>query len=75
MPKQTKDAKGKRQKTGAAAAQIDDDFDDMLAEVCAADLAPPAAGSTIKSQSSSSSGSGSSSSNPTPTTRRWSKRQ
>jgi hypothetical protein len=46
MPKQTKDTKGKRQMAGAATAQTDDDFDDMLAKVCAADLASPAAGST-----------------------------
>jgi hypothetical protein len=38
MPRQNKGAKGKRQKFRAAAAQSDNDFDDMLAEVCAADL-------------------------------------
>jgi hypothetical protein len=39
MPTQNKNDKGKQQKAGAAAAQTDDDFDDMLAELCAADLA------------------------------------
>jgi hypothetical protein len=41
MPKNN--AKGKRQGAKAAPAQTDDDFDDMLAEMCAADLAITAA--------------------------------
>jgi hypothetical protein len=72
MPKQNKDTKGKRQKAGAATAQTNDDFDDMLAELCAADLTPPpAAGSTATANRPSSSGrsGGNSSSNPTPTAR------
>jgi ADP-heptose:LPS heptosyltransferase len=41
MPKNN--TKGKRQGAKAALAQTDDDFDDMLAEVCAVDLAITAA--------------------------------
>jgi ankyrin repeat protein len=59
MPKKNKDTKGKRQKAGTAAAQTDDSFDDMLAELCAADLATLAVGSITTTSSSSSS------SNPT----------
>jgi hypothetical protein len=65
MPKQTKDAK-RRQKADAATAESDDAFDDMLAEVYAADLATAAAGSTTTTTASSSSSS-SSNNNSTPT--------
>jgi DNA-binding GntR family transcriptional regulator len=71
MPKQNKDAKGKRQKSGAVADQTDDDFDDMLAEFCAADLASAtASGSTTTTSASSSS----SSNNPTPAARATTRR-
>jgi hypothetical protein len=43
MPKQTKGSKGKQKKV---AAQSDNDFDDMLAESCAADLTTTPASST-----------------------------
>jgi hypothetical protein len=70
MPKQNKGTKDKRQKAVAAVAQSDDDFDDMVAEVCAADLASPlVAGSTTNTNASSSSSSSSSSSNPIPAAR------
>jgi hypothetical protein len=75
MPKQNKNAKGKRQKAGVAAAQSDDDFDDMLAEVCAVDVASPLAVASITPTttttppSSSSSSSSSSSTYPSPAAR------
>jgi hypothetical protein len=69
MPKPNKNKKGKRQKTDVVAAQTEDDFDDMLAELCAADIASPAANNTtsiaITITPSSSSGSSNRSSSPT----------
>jgi hypothetical protein len=71
MPKEIKDAKGKRQKAGVATAQTDDDFDDMLAEVCDADVASllAAGSSTTTNPPSSSSSSGNNNPSPTPAAR------
>jgi hypothetical protein len=54
MPKNKKKGKGAKA-TEEAAAQTDDDFDNMLAEVCAADLTISAAPAGASGSSSSSS--------------------
>jgi hypothetical protein len=66
--------KSRQQGAKAAPAQTDDDFDDMLAEVCAADLADPAAtsvsnptmGTAVHESVPATASSSSSSSNPSP---------
>jgi hypothetical protein len=55
MPKNATNSKGKN--VAATSTQADEDFDDMLAEVCAADPIAPTATSGIKSSISSSSSS------------------
>jgi hypothetical protein len=78
MPKQNKNSKGRQQKSEAVTVQTDNDFDDMLAEVCAVDVASPLAVDSITTTttttttnppSSSSSSSSSSSTYPSPAAR------
>ena len=64
MPKQNKKGKGKDKgkKVERATAETDDDFDDMLAELRALDVAASAASSTTKTSTTSTASSSSSSS-------------
>jgi hypothetical protein len=69
MTKQNKKSKGKGTKVEAAAAGADDDFDDMLAELRAADVTTEAATSVNRSTSSSKSSSSTSTTSSSTTNR------